>query len=226
MSQTYWNNRTCRRSFRYKTSRTANNSWPQSIHSLPFQVASHGIIVVLPRPSPGGPSPDVIPVGKEIRGFALFTQSGREGRTADGHDARVMAVSFQQFRTESKESRPGEGVIFQDNTFLHVLEKPGNCSRYARTASQIRVPEKRMHLTRPVNFRHDPSAFRASLGFAFLVRAWSISCNEQLPGASGPDRLKDTAGRVRTAEDQEKYRCVYVRLKVHFFNSPYCLSHL
>src|SRR5690606_21072743 len=93
-----------------------------------FRVSSHGVVIILPCATPRSPSPDIIPVGEEVRVFALLAESTRKRRTAHRHYERVIAVLFKELRTESEEPWTGKRIIFKDNAFFHMLEKPGNGS--------------------------------------------------------------------------------------------------
>ena len=127
----------------------------------------------LPSPSPACPGPSHHIMGETI-GFpalpSVVVQSG-----IDETHLIVVPVSFQQFFAVAEEIRVGETVIFHNDSFFDLTEKPVNGGHRAGSTAVVLIGKERMKITSPVDRRMDNlSDCRTFFRVSRMSLSWTV----------------------------------------------------
>jgi hypothetical protein len=74
---------------------------------------------------------------------------------ADVHHAGVVTIICQQFLTETKEVRMRQTIVLENDSFLHLLEKPAHGGTDRVAAALVGIEKTGLDLTRPVDAVHN-----------------------------------------------------------------------
>src|SRR5574344_1014252 len=74
--------------------------------------------------------------------------------SVDCADMFIVSIAREHFGREPQKIKSRTTIVFKDDSFRFMAEKPADGFRDARAASEILVAEQRPHLARPVNQLH------------------------------------------------------------------------
>ena len=145
----------------------------------------HLQIEMSPAPPPCGPSRYVRATREEVACVAA-TYPELEVAAVDGHDAVVVTILLQEFRTEPEERRIGHAVILENDAFLLVFEEPVNGRADRAPASEVLFAEERADIAVPIDRLDGVSDPCTELFLARLTGARAIGGNVDAARRDGP----------------------------------------
>lgn len=129
----------------------------------------------------------------------------------NGQYSIIVAVSRQHGRTKREKVRMRQAVVFQDDPFLDVLEKPTDGFADSMTTAAILAAEERGDFAGPIDRSRDPTGFGAQRRFTVPLRSRPIGCDKETGWSGSADRCKYLCGNCRPVEDQKKDGSVKAR---------------
>ena len=135
------------------------------------------------------------------------------------HDMLIIPIAFQHFRAEPEEIRRRQTVVFQNDPFLFLFEKPADAVRRRFPAAQIPVAETGLHFAGPVHPVKNRPDRRAACRIRFAIPR-TVGGNIEFFRRIFPNRVKDYFRGFRTIEhDHQNWK--FSHLVILFCGSGY-----
>ena len=120
--------------------------------------------------------------------------------TANGPNSSIVPIAVQQPRAVGEEVRMGDAIVLQDNSLLHLFEKPGDGAADSEAAALVRISVEPLDMAGPVDLALNHGAGGSHLfGFAGTGGVGAIASHEQARGPHWADSIDHLAQGVGAA---------------------------
>lgn len=160
---------------------------------------------MLPCPFPRGPTPDAVDA-REIIVPITTPYALLKIVAGNAEYPMIISIAFQHYPAKLKKSGVRKAVVFENDAFLHVPEKPSDTGTHGEFAAKVFVEKARMQFTLPIYHIDDRSRLLAQSGFVGPVRTRPIRRYVQLRWPCASDGLEHLPGDLGLIENQEQDR--------------------
>ncbi len=129
--------------------------------------------------------------------------SGQEIVPRNGPDFRLIPVTVEHLFAKREKGGVRQAIVFEDDPFFLLIEKPANRFADRGATSQVLVPEKCFNFAIPIDSLQNGPGFSAESPFAAFLGSRPIGSHIKARRLVRADRLKDLLRRFWTIEDKE-----------------------